>query len=127
MNPPVTDYCRSLFLVATLLYVGLVSALDGNELLEDCQAAVTILDMGQVDEELAVRSGYCLGFLEVFRTGMPLLREEYQACFPEGGITSEQAARAVVEFLQGNPAVLEEHKALLAVLALKEAYPCHSE
>ena len=127
MNSLMNHYCRSLVLVAAMLHVGLASALDGNELLEDCRAAVTILDQGQVDEELAVRSGYCFGFLEAVRTGMPLLREEYQACFPEGGITSEQAARAVVEFLEENSEVLEEYKALLAVLALKEVYPCHSQ
>jgi hypothetical protein len=101
---------------------------DGNALLDNCK---TVLNMGgrthTVKGKDAHKMGYCRGLLR----GLILSMQYYKAssrkdalyCTPDD-ITSEQAVRVVVKYLEGHPEELHETDAILATKAFMQAFPC---
>ena len=96
--------------------------LKGSHLYGSCQAAVRMTDdpgSQQARTELA-SSTYCFGYLAGYIDGLNVLTSK--ACL--NGASLNTVARVYVNFMQRNPALLEEAKALGVVLVLKDAYPC---
>ena len=121
--------------LSLLLGNGQAVAIDGNELLAGCQAAVNQMDGGSIEDpsfSSGLAFGECLGILMGVRTTMimyevagDLPQDNYlRSCFPETGISNGQAARIVTSYLKRNPAALHEDGTHLAVFAFLDAYPC---
>ena len=72
--------------------------------------------------------GFCFGLME----GITFSNELYKLrapgkeflCLPKGGVTNGQAARVVLRYLRDHPEQLHEKASFLAVLALRDAFPC---
>ena len=118
---------KQLFIGTLLLLLPQVVIADGKYLLDQCNVAVTFQDSGEIPPGYLSAVSYCYGYLEgigeLNSINKGLGRFAY-FCVPKDGIPNTQAARIVVKYLRDNPAKLHENKAVLAVLALKEAYPC---
>ena len=96
--------------------------LKGSHLYGSCQAAVRMTDnpnSQQARTELA-SSTYCFGYLAGYIDALNVLTNK--ACL--NGASLNTVARAYVNFMQRNPALLEEAKALGVVMALKDSFSC---
>ena len=65
------------------------------------------------------RMGFCIGII----TGLSYMGQPYGICLPVGA-TSQQAARVVVQYIDGRPERMNENFMLLTVEALQAAWPC---
>ena len=106
----------------------------GNRLQHDCRIALTSQDKGVIlepDEWLSV--GYCYGRIEgVINTS--LLWHNYngvsgrtsngEACAPADVVTTREATKVVMKYLDGHPEKLHVLATALILYALREAYPC---
>ena len=101
---------------------------DGNKLLLDCGAAVTIFDGGgkSLDTDKFIDASRCIGLMQ----GMFGMNDFYGLtgatlvfCRPNNS-TAGQAARIVVKYLQDHPEQLHQDEFGLAVAALQAAFPC---
>ncbi len=104
---------------------------DGNELLTQCNNAVQILDgerKPNAPNDSPLAFGYCLGLMhgitETIRTYQVAYGHNEIACLPVNGLENGQAARVVTKFLRDHPERLHQPDALLAIVAIKEAFPC---
>lgn len=107
-----------------LLFAGQVAApadlSRGSHLYGSCQVAVRWSDdpaSAQAKVELA-SSTYCLGYLG----GLNVLKE--QVCLR--GASLNTIARVDVLYMQKNPTLMEEGRALGLLLSLKSSYGCSS-
>lgn len=110
---------------------------DGNALLAYCQVLLDIADRKRpapLDQVQAMDDTYRLSLCSGFMQGMTNTNLYYQAylkntnpffCLPEPGISNLQAARVVVKYLQDHPEKLHEEPVILAVAALRNAFPCN--
>lgn len=53
-----------------------------------------------------------------------LIDKSRRTCFPENGITNEQAVRIVLKYLNEHPAELHQDQTYLTFLAFRDAYRC---
>lgn len=119
--------------VVTLLAFALLFAssaradsFDGNALLDQCEIAVNPPEsMTEID---SLKMGMCLGLMN----GITNLNAVYEGkmgkeavfCSPKQGISNGQAARIVLKYLKDNPAQLHNLGSVLAIVAMREAFPC---
>ena len=102
---------------------------DGNALLDNCK---TVLNMGGrthtvKGKDAPHKIGYCRGLLRGLILSMQYYRvssrKDALYCTPDD-ITSEQAVRVVVKYLEEHPEELHETDAILATKAFMQAFPC---
>ena len=87
----------------------------GRGLLEDCEDAGSNFN-----------SGYCLGFIHGMCSMHDYAARKYSArlyCAPDE-VTNGQVRRIIIKFLKDHPNRLHETDLILAVDALREAFPC---
>jgi hypothetical protein len=103
---------------------------DGNDLLRICKLWLN----GPTktgDEALASAPGmYCAGFVSGIMETSILYRELHRGpliCAPDDQVTSNQAVRIVVKYLEANPEHLHESASMLTTLALGKAFPCNGK
>lgn len=89
----------------------------GNFFLPHCQHY--LLDNYRFD----VWDGDCGGSIDTLLFLGKALPEGFRVCKPNG-VTSAQAVRIVVNFMQMNPQQLHEPFRILAMTALSQAWPC---
>ena len=65
----------------------------------------------------------CLGAITSITKLEPLLKPEFAMCLPSG-VSFEQIVLVVANYLRNHPEQLHENFDRLAVLALKETWPC---
>ena len=75
----------------------------------------------QAKAELA-GSTYCFGYLGGYIDGLNVLKE--QVCLHEASLNT--IARVYVVYMQKNPTLMEEGRALGLLLSLKSSYGCSS-
>lgn len=100
---------------------------DGNDLLRRCQVSVKAMDAGVgVNYDVGMCFGMVQGVSESILVLNNSLPKDLKFCIPTGenGISHGQSVRIVTKFLQDNPKLLNEHDALLIMMAYKQAYPC---
>ncbi|HEV2112583.1 MAG TPA: Rap1a/Tai family immunity protein [Terriglobales bacterium] len=118
-------------------FAGEAKDVDGNELLQYCNASIQFLDSGGFKSETqATKSGWCMGYVAAFvqLSGTALLMDEtaghkdmrqYYPCFPEEtGMTTGQAIRVIVKYLKDHPENLHLPAVVLSLEALQNAFPC---
>lgn len=115
--------------LAGALASGSAMAVDGNELLGWCKAALRTAD-GTDKENPNFGVGYCMGTVSsvmdiVYGIGDELPRT-YRSCPPAGGFSYAQGMRIVVKYLEENPKNLHLGASVLTMGALRSAYPCKS-
>jgi hypothetical protein len=114
------QFMRGVALVAVMLpSCEVASAADyisANFVMPGCRAAMIDPNKSRNIEE-AVLQGYCAGTVRAIGLFGP------RVCSPSGW-TTDQAIRVVVQFIDGHPARLNEDFVLLAVEALRAAWPC---
>ncbi len=94
----------------------------GAHLYGSCQAAVRLNDdpnSAQAKAELA-SSTYCFGYVGGYIDGLNVLKEE--VCVR--GASLETIARVYVIYMQQNPKLMDEGRALGLLLSLKASYGC---
>ena len=107
---------------------------DGASLLRFCSAYVQAADTGSVASGGAIDATFCIGFLTGIQDfDLMLSRTEPDknggkgliphACIPEKARTDE-AVRAVVKWLRRHPDKLHGPASVLAITALRSAFPC---
>lgn len=98
---------------------------DGNELLQQCQAAVDRSSGG--DYVSGYESGYCYGTINGVVGSIQTLNQylvpEERTCLPDQ-MKQSQGARIVLKFLRDHPASLGRGGPFLVLAAFQDAYPC---
>jgi len=94
--------------------------LSGDVLLKHCEATL------QEGAPQSFEAGVCVGILQTLGYIQPLLDPKYGKAgyCPPQGLSSEQAARVVVTYLQSHPERRQEEGNTLALDALHQAFPC---
>ena len=100
---------------------------NGNTLLAACNSAVRLMDTGIAPKD-QMELGFCLGLLQGITMSSRLAAADSDKapvmCLPADGIENGQAARVVVRYLQDHPERLHHEEFVLAVAALRNAFPC---
>ena len=94
----------------------------GCHLYGSCQAAARLSDdpaSAQAKSELA-SSTYCFGYIGGYMDGLNVLKE--QVCIR--GASLDTIARVYVLYMQRNPKLMDEGRALGLLLSLKSSYAC---
>ncbi len=105
---------------------------DGNKLLENCKAAVYLINERQFEKDGdQIKAGLCMGIVEgvgstmvLLASGEDALDHKYRVCFPERGINTPQAVSVVVNYLVAHPKDLHHIDVMLVMAAFLDAYPC---
>ena len=141
-----TVFTFVLLLPHSALPVGF-SALNGNQLLKQCEAYTSLLNLPNVNDtdnpdvlRAMARGDYvngmhCLGYVTGVAddhfscqlheaSATAALDPTKHFCLPDG-VTPNQTVRVVVKWLEDHPARLHESAVELVVSALKENFPCH--
>jgi Rap1a immunity proteins len=94
----------------------------GNYFLPGCRTFIETLPNTTLDQ--ANRAGQCLGIVKaLLRLGEDLSITPFRNCSPNS-VTSGEAVRAVVTFLEARPQRLHENFIDLAAEAIAKAWPC---
>ena len=104
-----------------------IAAPSGNQILEQCNAAIRQADGARLNDQESVASLMCLSYLEGFLDGHAFDKVRLPNplyCLPENGFTVGQFARMVVRTLKENPQSLHEDARLAVGLTLVRAFPC---
>lgn len=104
---------------------------DGEFLLESCSGALSPIKGETPKSKEAFQHGYCHGLLRGIRNAVIVYEDIIFSkielnglfCMPRD-ISGKQSIRVVVKYLNDHPEKLHEYDALLAMSALKEAFPC---
>ena len=115
-------------LIVLMLFLPAWCYADGNELLKRCGLLVEYTDSESPDIPLSSEMMFCAGFMQGI-TNMNLLYQQVlkadaQFCLPEWGISNSYAARVVVKHLRAYPEELHRNEFVLAIWALRVAFPC---
>lgn len=98
---------------------------DGNRLLHACSAITQKNCDCEEDRYARFNSGYCFGqmhaVMDLFADNHAYTQQLF--CLPENGSLG-QYARVIVKYLQANPEELHLDGSLLAINALRQAFPC---
>jgi hypothetical protein len=84
----------------------------------DAASLVTFSNVGESEEQIS-RMSFCVGIV----VGLSFLGQPYGICVP-GGTTSTQATSIVVQYIDGQPARINEDFNSFAVEALRANWPC---
>ena len=114
-------------LIVTLLIPTWCGA-DGNELLRQCDLFVSYIDSDKPDVSLTGDMMFCSGFMQgIMNMNLlyqQVLKSDAEFCLPEWGISSSYAARILVKHLRDYPEELHRNEFVLAIWALRAAFPC---
>ncbi len=86
----------------------------------DAASLITFSHTGESEEDVS-RMSFCMGVV----VGLSFIGQPYGICVPPG-TTSQQATRVVVQYIDGQPARMNEDFNSLAVEALRATWPCWS-
>ena len=84
----------------------------------DAASLITFSNTGESEEEVA-RLNFCKGIV----VGLSFMGQPYGICVPPG-TTSQQATSIVVQYIDGQPARIDEDFGSFAVEALRANWPC---
>ncbi len=84
----------------------------------DAASLITFSDARESQEDVS-RMSFCMGVV----VGLSFIGLPYGICVP-AGTTSQQATRVVVQYIDGQPARMQEDFNSLAVEALRATWPC---
>ena len=126
----------AILVAAMLLSLSPVTSLantgDGNEVLKQCSALVRTADGGNNGSDDLSGTAYCAGLMTGITSTMTIWNTTREKagmiriwCPP--AITSQQAARIVVKYMNEHPDDLHRTGAYLVMSALQDAYPCEPE
>src|SRR5690606_6220435 len=114
-----------------IFFMGISSAwsqTNGESLLKDCEAAIKYESRTQDLTGTEMQTGICIGFIQaILNTQIKahaFLPYYWQACFPSSGISTMQAIRITVKYLQDNPQLLDITASSLVMASMSSAYPC---
>lgn len=73
-----------------------------------------------------MKYGECIGFVSGVKNTLMVMsfQTKTNICWPEEGVSDNQAARITLKYLKENPQDLHEDRTLLVMLSMKEAFPC---
>jgi hypothetical protein len=111
-----TFMATTAFIVMTSVSHAEVNARSANHLLPACKAAVEGL---RYSDETA--QGICMGTVDTLKQLGPYLTRPW--C-PPNEVTTSQAIRVVVAYLEARPRDLHEDFTILSIRALNAAWPC---
>jgi hypothetical protein len=102
----------------------------GHELYQNCKESINASGRNTIPPGTDMLSvGLCLGLIEgvkktiaILQTGMSA--RDTQVCWPESGLTTGQGALIAINYLDRNPARLNEDQTRVVILAFKDAFPC---
>ncbi|HXV80326.1 MAG TPA: Rap1a/Tai family immunity protein [Candidatus Binatia bacterium] len=118
---------KVIVIVLTLLIPAWCYA-DGNELLKRCALLVSYTDSEWPDSPSSGEMMFCAGFMQgITNTNLlyqQVLKSDAEFCLPEWGISNSYAARIVVKHLRDYPEELHRNEFVLAIWALRMAFPC---
>ena len=84
----------------------------------DAASLITFSNVGESQEEVS-RMGFCAGIV----VGLSFMGQPYGICVP-AGTSAQQTARIVVQYIDGQPARIDEDFRSFAVEALRANWPC---
>jgi hypothetical protein len=90
----------------------------GNVMLPHCRALV------DDDQATTPESGLCAGVISTVFWSQGFAREHVKFCAPKRAITRAQTRQVVVRYLENHPEKLHLDIRLLALEAMREAWPC---
>ena len=100
----------------------------GEELLLQCKAVEAFRAGKNQNAAIALRAGLCLGVVKGVKDMLIVMNLQQPpvvpVCFPESGVSTDQAYQIVYSYLKSHPEELHKSNTLLTLLALKEAFPC---
>jgi len=95
--------------------------IDGNDLLETCEAYLS-------DTDNAEKGNQCFGYIQGLEDAQTLFVSSKHMkaiwCIPKKNITATQLVRVVTKYLQEHPEELHLSGASTAGVALIDAFPC---
>lgn len=114
-------------LIVALMLAGLVvparsenAAWTGNAMLGPCKNAAERPSKTNATDGLA---GICTGAISTLLDLHEFFDGEFSFC-PPNNATAEQATRVVVKYLELTPELLDRDLRLLAIVAMRTAWPC---
>ena len=115
---------RRLIVVALILNCRIAFAqpnqYSANDIMPGCRDAAALITFSNPSNEYGDLAHFCLGII----VGLSYLgRSDATICVPVG-VTREQAVRVVVQYIDGQPARMNENFVPLAIEALQAAWPC---
>jgi hypothetical protein len=91
-----------------------------NVIMPGCRDAAALITFSNPSNDQSDLASFCLGIT----VGLSYLgRSDGTICMPIG-VTREQAVRMVVQYIDGQPARMNENFVPLAIEALQAAWPC---
>ena len=91
-----------------------------DDIMPGCRDAAALITFSNPSNDHSDLASFCLGIA----VGLSYLgRSDGIVCVPVG-VTREQAVRVVVQYIDGQPARMNENFVPLAIEALQEALPC---
>ena len=91
-----------------------------NDIMPGCRDAASLITFSIPSNDHSDLASFCLGIT----VGLAYLgRSDGTICVPVG-VTREQAVRVVVQYIDGQPARMNENFVPLAIEALQAAWPC---
>ena len=97
------------------------TTVDGNTLLKECQKAIKLVDDDDAKYGDVYDIGSCTGFIHGLMTVPNTI-----FCIPVN-VSTNQAIRVLVRYLEEHPEVLHLAKGKLALDAFADAFPCHRQ
>ena len=115
---------RSIIVVALILNCRIAVAqpnqYSANDIMPGCRDAAALIAFSNPSNASSDLASFCLGIT----VGLSYLgRSDGTICLPVG-VTREQAVRVVVQYIDGQPARMNENFVPLAIEALQAAWPC---
>jgi hypothetical protein len=91
-----------------------------NSIMPGCREIAALMPFSNHSDDRNDLASFCLGIV----VGLSYQgRQDGTMCFPVG-VTREQVVRAVVQYIDGQPARMNENFVPLAIEALQSAWPC---
>ncbi|MCJ1886089.1 hypothetical protein LNN38_14640 [Pseudomonas sp. LA21] len=115
-------------IISSALYATTVfgSAVDGNHLLSVCHDYVAAMD-GKGKLNSPFDRGYCAGMIHgTLDMAASTSDSTFRVCLPPSSVTTSQATRVVVKYLESNPEQLHLRDTELVIMAFQNAFPCKS-
>ncbi len=99
-----------------------------NQFYDNCAVVERLHDSTINSEQVELmKTMFCLGYVEGLAFGIAAAdsrRNDFTFCLPSIQVTNEQIVRIIRKYIADHPANAHELTAILAVAALREAFPC---
>jgi hypothetical protein len=96
----------------------------GNDMLPHCKGFLAAVDgSSRGNAASSYSEGVCVGVIRALNFLSPSLPPENRFC-PPAGAQQGQAVRVIVAYMEHNPALLHHLFEYLALVALRDAWPC---